>query len=543
MKLKPTAEMILRDQAIAVMILVTLAIAAARISVVASREGDTAFLSANDRSRWATVASLVDYGTYEIDTLIKITDRTGKRRPWQTIDRVRHTGSDGVMHDYSSKPPLLSTMAAGVYWVAKKVTGISLVNHPLYMGRIVLALFNLPILLLYLLAMRQVIRHSLIAEAGKVIVMAFACFGTMLLPMSITLGNHLPAAAATAAVLAIYLTRDLKSLAVERMPAAFWAGLLAAFTISCELPALLMFVLWAGLFCRQDWASFLGGFVPASLLVAVAFFGTNWLAHQSLIPPYAHRSDGQLIANVSVADSPADAATQAAIRQQLLQGGELHEINHDSELQFQAVQEATRWVVETANGNQRFVLKRLSPSTEGPWQLHRWNQWYDYPGSYWQTPRRGVDRGEPNRVVYMVHSTIGHHGLLSLTPFWLLIPVGLFFRSNGKRYTSKWWLGWAIAIASIGCFLFYMGRPLIDRNYGGVSCCLRWMLWFVPLWIWAALPAVNRLAKSVWGRRALAVLLLTSVFSAFTALSSPWQHPWIYRYAEFLGWLSNSAGG
>lgn len=533
--------MLLRDQAILVMILVTLAISAGRISVVASREGDTAFLSANDRSRWATVASLVDYGTFEIDALVQITDPTGKRRPWQTIDRVRHTGADGVMHDYSSKPPLLTVMAAGVYWVAKQVSGLSLVNHPLYMGRIVLALFNLPILLLFLLAMRQVIRRSLISESAKLLAMGFACFGTMLLPMSITLGNHLPAAAATAGVLAIYLNRNLKVTAVERMPAAFWAGLLAAFTVSCELPALLMFVLWAGLFCRQDWASFVGGFLPASGLLAIAFFGTNWLAHQSLIPPYAHRGDGALIAALETSGAPSEEAVQQEVRDRLRQSEELHPINQNSELLFSQRHDAAHWLVETDNGNQRFSLKQLTAG--GRWQLHRWDQWYDYPGSYWQTPRRGVDRGEPSRVVYTVHSTIGHHGLFSLTPFWLLVPVGLFYRGNGKRFTGKWWLGWAIALATIGCFVFYMGRPLIDRNYGGVSCCLRWMLWFAPLWIWAALPAVNRLSRSVWGSRLLAFLLLASVFSVFTALPSPWQHPWIYRYADFLGWLSGSAGG
>jgi len=62
------------------MIALALALTAGRISVVTSREGDTAFLSANDRSRWATVASLVERGTYEIDQQISITNPIHRNR-------------------------------------------------------------------------------------------------------------------------------------------------------------------------------------------------------------------------------------------------------------------------------------------------------------------------------------------------------------------------------------------------------------------------------------------------------------------------------
>src|SRR5690348_18145214 len=46
----------------------------------------TPFLSANDRSRWATIRSLGDGGTYVIDDIIF--DAKGNRvRGWHTIDR------------------------------------------------------------------------------------------------------------------------------------------------------------------------------------------------------------------------------------------------------------------------------------------------------------------------------------------------------------------------------------------------------------------------------------------------------------------------
>ena len=61
------------------------------------------FLSANDRSRWATVRSLVELGTYEIDQIVA-------EDLWDTIDIVQHPGKDGELHLYSSKPPLLATL-------------------------------------------------------------------------------------------------------------------------------------------------------------------------------------------------------------------------------------------------------------------------------------------------------------------------------------------------------------------------------------------------------------------------------------------------
>jgi len=536
-KLKPTAEAVLRDQVATLMIAIVLAIVAGRIAVVSSAEGDTAFLSANDRSRWATVAALGENRSYQIDRWMQITDKTGKRRPWQTIDRVRHTGKDGVMHDYSSKPPLLSTLMAGVYMVAKSALGMTLTDQPIYMARIVLALVNLPILLVMLLAVWSVIKQSGTSEYAKLVSMAAACFGTMLLPMAITLGNHLPAAAATAVAMAAYLSREGRVDSWQITPGAFWGGLGAAFTIACELPALLMFVFWAAMFYRQDRLSFWVGFVPASALVAIAFFGTNWAAHQSWIPPYAHRSDGPVIASVTFSGDPTAESVAAMIRDEAIASGELHGPNAEGPFRVTATDSPDRWVVETDNANQRFALRRAESGDAGRWQLQRWNHWYDYPGSYWLTPRRGVDRGEPNRVVYAFHATLGHHGLFSLTPMWLLVPYGLCLRYQEKGRRSRWWLCVAIIAATLICFAFYISRPLIDRNYGGVSCCFRWMLWFAPLWIWSLLPAADRLGANRWGRWVMVGLLIASIFSAFTALPSPWQHPWIYRYAEFLGWL------
>src|SRR6056297_341616 len=129
-------------------IVVGLMLAGGRIATVSSKDGSTAFLSANDRSRWSTVAALVEDGTFAIDRQQRLTDEKG-RRTWQTIDRVRHRGDDGKQHDYSSKPPLFPCLVAGVYWLVNVVTGMTLTDQPIYMTRIILAIVNLPMLAVF----------------------------------------------------------------------------------------------------------------------------------------------------------------------------------------------------------------------------------------------------------------------------------------------------------------------------------------------------------------------------------------------------------
>src|SRR6476659_10396431 len=86
------------------------------------------FLSANDRSRWMTIRSLVERGTYEIDEIVG-------QPTWDTIDMVQHKGRDGQLHLYSSKPPLLATLLAGEYWLFHEFGGATLRDYPYEIGR------------------------------------------------------------------------------------------------------------------------------------------------------------------------------------------------------------------------------------------------------------------------------------------------------------------------------------------------------------------------------------------------------------------------
>jgi hypothetical protein len=76
-----------------------------RIVQVRSPTGETPFHSANDKSRWCTIAALAIDGTYEIDKLLEIQEPPKNRRTWYTIDLVRHRGDDGELHYTAASRP------------------------------------------------------------------------------------------------------------------------------------------------------------------------------------------------------------------------------------------------------------------------------------------------------------------------------------------------------------------------------------------------------------------------------------------------------
>src|SRR5688572_29676259 len=149
----------------------------------------TPFLSANDRSRWATIRSLGDDATYVIDPIIF--DQQGNRiRGWHTIDLLRHAGADGQQHYYSSKPTLLTTLLAGEYWLLKSITGATLADQPFYIARLMLVLTNVLPLAAALILLSRLIDRFGATDWARIFAVASACFATSTTTFSITLNNH-----------------------------------------------------------------------------------------------------------------------------------------------------------------------------------------------------------------------------------------------------------------------------------------------------------------------------------------------------------------
>lgn len=495
---------------------------------------DTPFFSANDRSRWATVRALGDDNVFEIDDVIA----RGQAVDWDTIDKVQHLGSDGQMHSYSSKPPLLPTMVAYLYKAVKFFSGKTITEDTFLVTRILLLLINALPWGLFLYFLANTIDCIAVRDWSRYFVLGCAGFGTFLTTFSITFCNHLPAAVATMAC--VYALLRISRGQETRLPKATWftfflAGLSAAFAFANELPALSLFAIAFVVCLFQSPPKTMSGFVPAAALVIAGFFGTNYWAHGTLIPAYAHRSDGATLARIET-DKPIAAMGQ-------LEDGKLPE-SIKAELpdsyRFSAIEvtagdwpstpeDTQRWLVRDRVSNNQFVIAKAESSDA--FEVRRRGNWYEYPRSYWlasnEANRSLVDRGESDQLAYTFHVLIGHHGIFSLTPIWILSLAGMISLCFASHLKLRWFGVASIAI-TVAVIAFYVNRPEIDRNYGGVSSGLRWTFWLIPIWLICMLPIADWLGQSKIGRCFCLTLLAISVVSAGISHLNPWVHPWIY---------------
>ena len=180
-----------------------------------------------------------------------------------------------------------------------------------------------------------------------------------------------------------------------------------------------------------------------------------------------------------------------------------------------------RWVLWDRHGQDRFALIFGGDAIA----VRSWGDWYDYPGSYWKRRERpGVDQGEASRTAYAFHTLIGHHGVLSLTPIWLLSLFGVFAVFQ-NQYRGLRGVALIAIMLTAACLFFYIARPELDRNYGGVSCGFRWLFWLIPIWLICLIPAADIFGRTRTGRVVALLCLLASVVSAHYAALNPWSHP------------------
>lgn len=414
-----------------------------RVFFVQSEKGDFPFQSANDRSRWCTVRALVDHGTFAIDDVIKTPG-------WNTIDKVYHRDQDGALHYYSSKPPLLSAIVAGLYFVIQAITGWTLEQKPFHVVRTIVIIFNGFWLWVLWSGIQATAVRFCKTSWGSMFVVAVAAWGTHLTSFAVTFNNHLPAAASIA--VANYLFWKL--LCEETSPGWQFAacGLTAGFGFANELPALGFLIgIFLPLALTVSWQR-VGWFLGGASFVLVASLIANYAAHDTWALPYFFRKPG---ANF-----------------------------------------------ETGN-------------------------WYVFPKSYWLPEnRKGIDVGEPSRVTYAWHTLLGHHGIVSLTPVWLMSVVGLW---QWRKRSGGWGVICLVGGLTIVCIFFWLSRPLIDRNYSGRSTAFRWVLWMIPLWLMAMIPCADAWSRRRGARILACGLLVASIASAGYGWLRPWQHPWLYR--------------
>lgn len=501
-----------------------------RIMLIKSDSGKTPFLSANDRSRWSTVRALGDHNTYQIDSVI-FSSGKNRDKDWYTIDMVRHLDRDGKEHFYSSKPTLFPTMLAYEYLAIKTLTGKSLAENPMFVARLMLVLTNVLPLAVGFIFLGLVLDRFAATDWARIYVMGCATFGTFLTTFAVTLNNHV--IAGVSVMIASYFVLKVCDLNRSNWISFFMIGVASTFTAANELPALSFFAICL---IGCSWISprqTILGFLPGSLIVMAGFFGTNWTAHQGLKPPYMHRDDGAIVATVEGDFSASLDAGKlpVEIQSEINRHSELFGIVADDETSVEiglmpTADDQSRWVAQDPNSDRRMAITSVDGSQV--YSLHEWGNWYDYDRSYWRIgTKTGIDLGEPSRFAYAFHLIVGHHGIFSLTPIWLIAVWGAFASVRSERSALRYF-GVAVLSISVICVAFYIARPMEDRNYGGVTSGLRWLFWFAPMWLICMIPAADRIA----GRRGLQIcallLLVASAASALYSGLNPWSHPWLY---------------
>ena len=413
----------------------------------------TPLQSANDRSRWSTVWSLVERGTYQIDEIDSIPG-------WTTIDKVRHRRSESDdWHTYSTKPPLTPTLVAGVYYGVKKVTGYGLFRQTKEASRAILLIVNmLPMLIALTLFSRLIQRHCE-NTIGGLLVLAVACFGTLLTPFITTFNNH--TIAATGVFFVIYFAARILLDGSERWWHYAAVGFFAMWVCCNELPAALFGLLFFGILLRHDAGRTLRFFVPAAVVPLAGFIVANYAATGGWKPFYMYY------------------------------------------------------------GTDRYVYT------------------VDGVPSYWSEPR-GLDANGESPLVYFMHCVVGHHGILSLTPVFLLSLISVL-KPGSWRHRLRPFLMPA-SLLTVAILGFYLSRTQ-NYNYGGTSAGLRWAFWLIPFWLTAMIPLID----SAWPRRgfrAVAVgLFVASAVTALASVSNPWSHPWLYNKMRKRGWINYSTPG
>lgn len=448
----------------------------------------------NDRSRWATIRSLVENQSYSIG-LRAYFDEAGKEYQdqgqitesgWGTIDKVLNptpgwtnaTPQPGEPHHakyyYSSKPPLLPSILAGEYWVLNKLFGWKLTDDNRWpvvyvyrwfgvempeegrwsVVRIILFTVNGLPWLIALLLMARLIEKLGTTDLGRIAAVAAVCYCTFVNSFATTLNNH--SIAAWSVVFALYPIL-MAALRQQRLSflATLGSGFWAAWTVTNELPAA-AFAGLLGLWILVKQPRAIVPYILGAALPAAGFLLTNYLAIGTIIPAY-----------------------------------------------------------------EKFGT-----------------EWYNYQGSFWHPDNiRGIDKPRDSTLVYLFHLTFGHHGLFSLTPILLLALVGLFAPfigdANKVQKQCRKILGWGTLFLSIVILGFYLSKTE-SYNYGGWTSGPRWFIWLTPLWILGAVPVLDALSRNRVGRIMLYIALGWSALSVAFPMYTPWTHPWLFRILEHL---------
>jgi hypothetical protein len=460
--------------------------------------------SPNDRSRFATVIALVDHGTYAIDDVIYELGLDGKpvlgpdgkpvKSPWYTIDMVRRTDTGRF---YSSKPPLFPTLLAGEYWLLKRLGG-TIVDYSCPKKCDKDKRYGTPgpcpVCDSSLIESRRprfnfvdrphVLVRTLVATANWLPMVVFlVLFGRLL--RRETSDDWVRLYSLLAAGLGTYLTGF--SVTINNHTIAAFSAFFAIYPVLRSGSD----VGW--LPCRYAVAGLFAAFTACNELPAGAFSAGLFLILVWRAPA--------LTMSYFV---PAAIVPLAAFF----------------------------WTNYQVTGDML------------PVYMHK--SWYHYEGSYWDNPT-GIDNIREPWHLYLTHTTVGHHGVFSLTPLMLVCWFGIirsWWPSHGETDGLQRRLAHLATVVTVIIFVFYIGIPALEqyglapqRNYGGMCNGFRWTFWLIPLWLLYLPRGLELLVRSRELRGVAMLFLMVSMVSAFYATRNPWTRPWLHQLLYDAGWI------
>jgi hypothetical protein len=228
--------------------------------------------NANTGSRYATIESLVEYGTYNIDA----------SRYLFTPDKVKARD-----HFVSSKPPLLPTYGAGVYWLLKRITGYNITDNESIVVWTVGVFTGWLSHLVFLLYLYRLCKLLLVRQLAILVTMAAGCFAYLGVAYATAINNHsVGAAMAVAGFYHAFKARHDLGGKLDWAFAGLWLGMLPAI----DLSSLALTGLTGIYLLTKDWKRTLLLYAPLAL---PGLLSQPLLAHYatgSWIPAYADAS-------------------------------------------------------------------------------------------------------------------------------------------------------------------------------------------------------------------------------------------------------------
>ena len=213
------------------------------------------FLAGNDSSRYAQIEALVDYHQTNINE---------SKYNW-TIDRVTLNEKD-----YSNKPPSLSIIGSGIYFVLKNIFGLTFQkNESLTVYLLTLLIIGLSTSWLATKFYTSLEIHKNIQHNIRVLATLALTTGTILTSFSVTFNNHTVAAALIFAAFS-------DAMAQKSFKAGMWVSLAMCIDVvpgALFIPVLALFLFYErgrnGLL-KYFTSVFIGGilFVSLNLLIA-----------------------------------------------------------------------------------------------------------------------------------------------------------------------------------------------------------------------------------------------------------------------------------